>query len=683
MKRKMRCTFKRIYGDKTGAQCRTGPGKMFPPLGFLYMLKCPDGKSFIVDPDDTSDGYYRLIEPTKYGLPDTTTYVLLDNKFLLSREISFEGFQWNPIVEPLTTGMNINLNDPTVKMSSVTDDRMLKNTKSKENATNTGLPSFDNVDNTFEYMNDYTYIDDLLNRYNTGTSIAEKEGVAKAIYAGNFGGAVTGRLKYLKDILTSKEYDDTAKMWAYNRLLRGEYRVDKDHRYNTTNQINYLRKMYFSGNAGNKAWAEQQIKTGSFPAPSNDLLYLKKVLLDPSSSAQQKTWAFQDILDGKFPDALALNANGQEIVESKLNYDSGDELDMQANITGSAWKSGNSVYTTDSIGINKKYGYVNGYNNYNDFTNAYNIIRNNLNISFGSKTLLDVRKNMENKFNRFKIGYPDIQLSKSFAHIFFTRPDLNIFDSQGSGNYTLKPTLHKDPVYYYLNKNNSNLLLSLTSMFSTEHDFNPYLSNSAQSFSLSDEYIKTVETGDTFTGYKVKYGRSNVESQSANTFDINYTDTDDLSIYKLHKAWIEYIHKVHRGEFTCDHKYIQDRVLDYACSVYYILCGPDGETIIFWSKYTGVFPTNAPASAFSWSKGNQLKMPEFTINYEYSWKEDFNPLSLAEFNLNSKSQKQYKYISSYEYELATTGKTFTGAPFVESTMGVDGEYIFKLRFRTP
>jgi len=78
-------------------------------------------------------------------------------------------------------------------------------------------------------------------------------------------------------------------------------------------------------------------------------------------------------------------------------------------------------------------------------------------------------------------------------------------------------------------------------------------------------------------------------------------------------------------------------------------------------------------------------MPEISVPYTYSWKEDFNPVSLAEFNKNglSSGQNTFDYISTYEPELLTTGKTFTGSPFVETSKNAGGDYIFKLRFRVP
>lgn len=301
-------------------------------------------------------------------------------------------------------------------------------------------------------------------------------------------------------------------------------------------------------------------------------------------------------------------------------------------------------------------------------------VRKNLNITNGSgyNSVINAYFNVA---DRYKVPFTEHQLSKTFSHIYFTRPDLNIMTGDN-----LSLPVKNDPLLYFLWKNNKNILKTLTGHFSASHDFNLFLSSRAESFEVSDEFIKTVEHGETFTGYKVQYGTSNIESRTAGTFSIAYTEDNEYTVYKLHKAWVDYIAGVYRGQYTPKSDYRYKKVLDYACSVYYFVCAEDGETILFWTKYFGVFPTNIPSSASSWAKGNMLKTPEYSINYAYAFKEDFTPLTLAEFNINSKASGTIKYRRTYEELLGTTGKTFTGIPFVE-TYNANGEYVFKLKFR--
>jgi hypothetical protein len=327
-------------------------------------------------------------------------------------------------------------------------------------------------------------------------------------------------------------------------------------------------------------------------------------------------------------------------------------------------------------GKTANYEIFNGYVNGTDLANSIKSIQKNFSY-FPRDEVSKIKSTYIQKFNRFKIDHPDFHLPKTFSHVFMTRPDLNIYQRKGV-TIELTDILKNDPIYYYLNESDKELMLSLTIEFSRQHDFLPFLSNLAQSFEISDEYIKTAEVGETLTGYKIQYGRHNIESKTAGTFSINYIDDRNLSVYKLHKAWIEYISRVYRGELFPKTEYIQSKILDYPCSVYYIICGEDAETILFWSKYYGVFPTNTPSSVASWSKGSMVKLPEYSINYAYSIKEDFNPSILVEFNENSRGAFEYKKL--FIPELGRCGTSFSGHPFIENVSN-GSTYAFKLRFR--
>lgn len=332
------------------------------------------------------------------------------------------------------------------------------------------------------------------------------------------------------------------------------------------------------------------------------------------------------------------------------------------------------------------------------------IIRRNLGIIHDKTHFSDARHELYVKFNRFKKPFPEIYAGKTFSHVFFTRPDLNLLkdgeidNALGASGSIWEAKLNdhfsNDPTFYYLFNNERRMLLSLTKHYTWKHDFNVYLSNSAESFEVPDEFIETIEHGETLTGYKVQYGKHNIKSNTAGSFSVSYTDDRDANIYKMHKAWIEYISKVFRGEAIPKKEYIKKKILDYTCSVYYFILGPDNETILFWTKYFGVFPTNTPSSAYSWASGANVRLPKFTINYAYAFKEDLNPLSLAEFNMNSRMD--LNYVRTYEADVLSTGKTLAGPPFIETFRGDPGffnshgsnkvtngtdQYIYKLRFR--
>lgn len=326
-------------------------------------------------------------------------------------------------------------------------------------------------------------------------------------------------------------------------------------------------------------------------------------------------------------------------------------------------------------------------------------------------------KNLTNHYFRFrKTPNPNAKLSKGFAHIFFTRPDLNVLNYDGSGVYTLPIACESDSSILYAYKNNPDLLKSLVLDNGMTHDFMFLLSNTASSFSVLQDVLSTDNWGATWTGHTVTYGKHNHENKCAGEIQISYIDDRNLNIYHLHKIWLDYIAKVYRGELIprgmtlqqnelwapvhgasprgngAAYSYAANKILDYATSIYYIVTAEDGESIIFWSKYYGVFPTNAPSDAFGWSSGEAIKNPKFEITYKYSFKQDYEPYNLAEFNWLSNlpetklgDNPYYQYVKTYNSSLLGAGTSKVGTPFIETVVNKDADepYQFKLRFRPP
>ena len=283
-------------------------------------------------------------------------------------------------------------------------------------------------------------------------------------------------------------------------------------------------------------------------------------------------------------------------------------------------------------------------------------------------------------YNRFKLPNPNDALHKTFSHVFFVRPDCNILKRTGSG-FKLVDKLKDNPNYYYAYHKSPELLRQLVNDAGYDHDFMMYLSNKAKSFQLSDESINFDTYGRTLTGHKISYGKTNVESKTAGDFTITYNDDRDLHVFHIHKLWADYISNVFQGIFNPKTEYMLNRILDYVANVYYIMTAEDGETVIFWSKYYGVFPVTIPSSQYSWSAGNILSNPEFDVRYQYSFKEDYNPLSIVEFNSHS-NKDDLKYIPTIHKNTYTTNTTWVGAPFIETFNNNSlTPYTFKLRFR--
>ena len=276
-------------------------------------------------------------------------------------------------------------------------------------------------------------------------------------------------------------------------------------------------------------------------------------------------------------------------------------------------------------------------------------------------------------FNRFRAVVRDEILTRTVGYVFFTRPDLNI-------NVSSSEILMADTslLYFNMQSQHSALLAGLMSNFSSSHKFLPLLSNRVTSIDISDENLKEKEVGDTLTGWKIAYGGTLLESQTANTVTTGFVDDNQLSIYLTLKMWEEYINAVSRGICSPKETYLKTKQLDYACSIYYFLCREDGESIIFWNKYTGCFPLNLPSSSFSDSLGETKFNPKYNISWKYSFKKDYDPLSLAEFN--NLTGSDFNYVALYDESTLRSTPSMAGSPFVDTN--TSGK-LYKLRFREP
>lgn len=313
-------------------------------------------------------------------------------------------------------------------------------------------------------------------------------------------------------------------------------------------------------------------------------------------------------------------------------------------------------------------------------------IRENLNI-YSSWSKFTINNKYHTEFNRFKLEHPDIFLRNTIGYIVFTRPDLNLFNEAG----TLHTQISVDPRVNYIALQNPHLAQSLTHSYdgTTGHNFNPFLSNLAQSLEVMDDNVDTLDVGETFTGYKFQYSKHNIKSITSGSLNIKFKETFDLGITNLFQLWVDYQSNVYRGVYVPKDDYIWYKNIDYMCNIYYFLLDQDGETLLFWSKYFGAFPTNVPKSVLSFDTGSQVQLPDMNVTFSYIYKEDLSPATLVEFNKDAglSGNGNVTYLPNYNAKLGHSGRTWAGVPFVSSYTYNNGitsnAYGFKFRFRAP
>jgi len=337
-----------------------------------------------------------------------------------------------------------------------------------------------------------------------------------------------------------------------------------------------------------------------------------------------------------------------------------------------------------------------GFPRYAGFDTSKKIFNYDYYIDYSEEALVDSLKNLRKNinfsldnpdeifnrnarmYNRFKLPELNSAMTKVFPHIFFTRPDCNIISYVGSNLLNIENNVKNDSKFALEFKNNKYLLAQLSANTGEGHDFMMLLSNKATSFECKDRSLDNDTYGKNKYGYSISYGKNHFKSETAGEVSISYTDDASLHILKLHQLWVDYISGVYSGRLTPKDIHMMNKELDYACSIYYIVCGANGEDIIYYSKLYGVFPTVIPDSTMSWQKGEVVHDGNINITYAYSIEKYLDPTIITEFNMCS--QEKFVYEQTYNKFSLSTGRTWVGSPFIE-VIENDNKKKYKLRFR--
>lgn len=252
------------------------------------------------------------------------------------------------------------------------------------------------------------------------------------------------------------------------------------------------------------------------------------------------------------------------------------------------------------------------------------------------------------KFKRYNVIDPYNHMGLTREYVFFTKPNLQIFitnnSSENSGNlreYLLNQSIFLDAYY-----NRPLVLMELHRDYYPANPFNTLLSNSVSAnidlpdISTANDY----ETGKTVLGSSIFYRGNSWESDENFEFSVEFTDSRKLEVYMWFKLFDEYERLKHLGRIYQNQdaagdpaKYIFDKKIHDQFSIYKFIVSEDGESIIHYSKFTGVYPKSVPRASFGDMPADGIF--KFTVNFKAAFVEDMNPVILNEFNTLSKTME--------------------------------------------
>lgn len=265
-------------------------------------------------------------------------------------------------------------------------------------------------------------------------------------------------------------------------------------------------------------------------------------------------------------------------------------------------------------------------------------------------------------------GYFDINDISTYyrEYLFFTKPHLNM---NGLSMYS--------PQYYeFITKHHPNIKSDLCS---GGVGFIPILTNTVVPTNGTDVIDSTsieIETMTNIYGANVSYKGHSIESKYDAEFTVEFSDTRFLDVFMLFHYWDTYSSLKSLGYMQPLTQYQPPfRRLDDQISVYKIIVGADLSHIVYFGKWTGVFPKNVPKSVFSTVESGNIRIPIQFKSFEYN---DMNPVIIDEFNMVSGGN--YGHITNNYVGTGSPKERWSSAPYiVKSTYR--GRPIFKLKWR--
>lgn len=248
---------------------------------------------------------------------------------------------------------------------------------------------------------------------------------------------------------------------------------------------------------------------------------------------------------------------------------------------------------------------------------------NGLGIGAGRVT----QKEKYEKFARYERLDPNNWMGFTKEFIFFTTPDLQLFNGA-----TLNPSIANNSLMVEATKRYNDVLQSL-SYSACGRPFVNLLSNYKRSnVDLPDiNTASDYETSKNILGSSLFYRGTSYESDENHEFSIEFEDTKYLEVYMWFRLFDEYERMKHYGlvDFV-DDRYLNSKIIHDQMAMYKFIVGEDGESIIHYSKFIGVYPKNVPRSTFSDlpADGNV----KFTINFKAAYVEDMDPNIILDFN---------------------------------------------------
>ncbi len=282
-----------------------------------------------------------------------------------------------------------------------------------------------------------------------------------------------------------------------------------------------------------------------------------------------------------------------------------------------------------------------------------------------------------NKFNRFGVLDPYSTFERTREYIFFTRPDLQLTDKAGN----LKSSIKNSPFFMEAKMRYPDILKQLQISISKKPYINLLSNTVISSLDLPTITSSEVENSSNIYGDTISYKWSSGSSDIEHEFSLEFEDSKYLEVYHLFKIWDKYCSEKTKGNIDIPENFVLNKILHDQVSVYKIVVGEDGETVLFYAKLTGVYPKSVPREVFSsLNENGGLKL---NVNFKAAFVEDMDPEIIDDFNdLFNTYNTNSKNIPIYNKKYFDINGDWVNMPYIVKASKEFGPgYRYKLKWR--
>lgn len=264
-------------------------------------------------------------------------------------------------------------------------------------------------------------------------------------------------------------------------------------------------------------------------------------------------------------------------------------------------------------------------------------------------------------FSRFSYIDPYNAPAGNKEYVFFTKPDLNLFETKNKIN----PDLANDSFFVDYFNRYRHLMRQLQYSLDKSKPYLYLLSHAiASSPELPDIVASESESSENLFGDKMSYRHGSQAGDVGFEFSCEFNETKHMEIYNLFKMWDYYeLLKTYGVVRPPSTSYITNMEAHDKVSMYKIIVGDDNKSILFYAKYYGVYPKNIPRSTFSNLDNGQFKI---TVDFHADFVID-KPYVLEDLNMLANRGKSIKNLSKaklWDSKNNKINRDFVGNPFV-------------------